>query len=59
LGDNAKKEIYMRYRNYEKINKGEVTGEEKEEFAKEWKERLAEIERQEKEAREQAEREAA
>ena len=49
----------MRYRNYEKINKGEVTGEEKEEFAKEWKERLAEIERQEKEAREQAEREAA
>lgn len=58
LGDNAKKEIWMKYRQYQKINKSEVTAEEKEEFDKEYKERIAEQERQEKEAREQAEREA-
>lgn len=37
LGDNAKKEIWMKYRQYQKINKSEVTAEEKEEFDKEYK----------------------
>lgn len=59
LGDNTKKEVWMKYRQYSKINKSEVTAEEKEEFDKEHKERIAEQERQEKEAKEQAEREAA
>jgi hypothetical protein len=30
LGDNAKKEVWMKYRNYQKINKSEVLAEERE-----------------------------
>lgn len=37
LGDNTKKEIWMKFRQYQKINKSEVTVEEKEEFDKEYK----------------------
>jgi Leucine-rich repeat (LRR) protein len=59
MGDNTKKEVWMKYRQYQRVNKSDVTPEEKEEFDKEYKERVAEQERQEKEAREQAEREAA
>lgn len=29
LGDNTKKEIWMKYRQYQRVNKSEVTGEEK------------------------------
>jgi hypothetical protein len=35
----------MRFRQYERINKSEVGGEEKQEFDKEYKDRLAEQER--------------
>lgn len=42
LGDNTKKEVWMRYRHYTKINKNEVSNEDKEEFYKEYKDRLAE-----------------
>jgi hypothetical protein len=50
----------MRYRHYERINKSEVGAEEKQDFDKEYKDRLAEQERErlEKEAAER-EREAA
>jgi Leucine-rich repeat (LRR) protein len=41
LGDNAKKEVWMKYRQYNRINKSDVTPEEREEFDKEFKERLA------------------
>lgn len=54
LGDNTKKEVWMKYRQYERINKGDMTPEEKDEFDKECKERIAEQERQEREAKEQA-----
>jgi hypothetical protein len=54
LADNTKKEVWMKFRQYQKVNKSEVTVEEKEEFDKEYKERIAEQERQEREAREQA-----
>lgn len=54
LADNTKKEVWMKFRQYQKVNKSDVTVEEKEEFDKEYKERIAEQERQEKEAREQA-----
>ena len=51
----------MKYRNYKKINKQQVTGEEREQFAKEYKERIVEQERiaeQERLEKEAAEREA-
>ena len=41
LADNTKKEVWMKFRQYEKINKSEVTAEEKDEFDKEYKERIA------------------
>lgn len=52
LGDNTKKEVWMKFRHYRKINKSEVTPEEREEFEKEYRERVAEQERErlEKEA---------
>jgi hypothetical protein len=34
LGDNTKKEIWMKFRQYQKINKSEVTAEERDEFDK-------------------------
>ena len=46
----------MKYRQYEKINKSDMTPEEKDEFDKEFKERIAE---QERLAKEEAERLAA
>lgn len=38
----------MKFRQYEKVNKSEVTAEEKDEFDKQFKERIAEQERQAK-----------
>lgn len=37
LADNTKKEVWMKFRQYQKINKSEVTAEEKDEFDKEYK----------------------
>ena len=48
LGDNTKKEVWMKYRQYDRINKSDMTPEERDEFDKEYKERIAEQERQEK-----------
>jgi hypothetical protein len=42
LADNTKKEVWMKFRNFTRINKNEVTAEEKEEFDKEYRDRLAE-----------------
>jgi Leucine-rich repeat (LRR) protein len=56
FGDNTKKEVWMKYRQYQRINKNDMTAEDQDEFDKEYKERIAEQERQEQEAREQAER---
>jgi len=44
LGDNAKKEVWMLYRHFERINKQELTAEDKTEFDREYKERLADKE---------------
>lgn len=44
----------MKLRQFIRINKSDITNEEKEEFDKQYKERIAELERQEKEAKEQA-----
>lgn len=41
LADNVKKEVWMKFRNFARINKNEVTSEEREEFDKEYRERLA------------------
>lgn len=58
LADNTKKEIWMKFRHYQKINKQQITGEEKEEFDKQYKDRLAEQQRERLE-KEAAEKEAA
>ena len=34
MGDNTKKEVWMKFRQYQKINKSEMTAEEREEFDK-------------------------
>ncbi len=44
LGDNTKKEVWMLYRQFERINKQELTAEDKTEFDREYKERLADKE---------------
>ena len=46
----------MKFRQYQRINKNDMTAEEKDEFDKEYKDRIAEQERQ---AKQRAEREAA
>lgn len=46
LADNTKKEVWMLYRHYTKINKSEVTAEERQQFDADYKEILATRERE-------------
>lgn len=41
LADNTKKEVWMRFRNFTRVNKNEITPEEQEDWDKEYKDRLA------------------
>lgn len=42
LGDNLRKEVWMQYRQFDRINKQEMTAEDRTDFDREYKERLAE-----------------